>query len=271
MINFETSGNNKGFPLIMVLLLGLSILGGCSSDDKDEAVKTDPTGYYTGSADVKDVVNDDLHIGDLQAMVNGKRFMFMSVVNTLLYDGTITNITGNDFTADVTVYKDGMAASTSNVTGTITEGSQMTGTIAGMDAFNGTFTLVFEQSNSEASALSKVDNAPDEYWRGGIGPTTYQFFGIENDGVVVNYDESSDGVFSGCTITTGSSITPIANSRLYSVTLVFISPCPNDSPDYTGLATTRSDNGTDDVLVFTYADGNVAAYADYTRFTFPPQ
>jgi hypothetical protein len=266
MISTANSNKNKVISTISAILLGVALLiglQGCSSSGGDElvvVVDADPTGYYTGTADVKPDANTDLRIDDLQGMINGSRFMVMSVANTLLYDGTITDVTANDFSANVTIYKDGLVASTTTMSGTITEGSQITGTIAGTDAFNGTFTIVYAQSNSEPSAISKVENIPGEVWSGQIGPTTDQMFQINNSGAVINIDESSDGVFAGCTITGASIISPIPNTRLYNVSLEFIS-CSGSN--YTGLATTKSVGSTDDVLVFTYTDGALAASADY--------
>ena len=45
--------------------------------------------------------------------------------------------------------------------------------------------------------------------------------------------------------------------------------CSATGSTYTGLATTKSVVSDDDVLVFTYADGTLAASADYTLFTLP--
>ena len=228
MISTANNNKNKVISTIAALLLGVaSIMGlqGCSSSGGDELVvviDADPTGYYTGTADVKPDSNTDLRVEDLQGMINGTRFMVMSVANTLLYDGTITDVTANDFTANVTIYKNGLVVSTTTLSGTITEGSQITGTITGTGAFNGTFTIVFAQSNSEVSAISKVENVPGMVWSGQIqpAPDTPQQFTIDSVGNITDVDAPT-GVFGGCTIIGASTISPIPNTRLYNVSLEF--------------------------------------------------
>ena len=273
MPNFFKYNKNNLISVLSALILSFTAifsLQGCSSSGDDAVVvieDADPTGYYTGAADVKDGGNLDLHIDDLQGMINGTRFMVMSVANTLLYDGTVTDVTVNDFTANVTIYKDGLVVSTTTMTGAITEGSQITGTIAGTGAFNGTFTLVFAQSNSEQSAISKVENIPGVVWYSQVDPVNGQMFEIDNAGNITDVDAPT-GVFGGCTITGASTISPIPNTRLYNVTLEFIG-CSASGSIYTGLATTKSVDSADDVLVFTYVDGTLGASADYTLFTLP--
>jgi hypothetical protein len=93
-------------------------------------------------------------------------------------------------------------------------------------------------------------------------------FSIDSLGNIVEFDSASDGVFSGCTIISGSTIMPVVNTRLYNVSIEF-SGCSASGSVYTGLATTKSVSAADDVLVFTYADGTLAASADYTLFTLP--
>lgn len=275
MHSFFKHNKNNVLSIFSVLILSFTAifaLQGCGSSGDDAVavvIDADPTGYYTGAADVKDDSDLDLRIDDLQGMINGSRFMVMSVANTLLYDGTIIDVTANDFTANVTIYKDAEFASATTMTGTITEGSQITGTIAGTGAFNGTFTIVFAQSNSEPSAISKVENALGEVWSGQIqpAPDTPQLFAIDNVGNITDVDAPT-GVFGGCTITGASTISPIPNTRLFNVSLEF-GFCTAAGPIYTGLATTKSVVSADDVLVFTYADGTLAASADYVLVPDP--
>ena len=274
MHSFFKHNKNNALSIFSALIWSFTVifaLQGCGSSGDDAVVvvvDADPTGYYTGAADVKDSSNLDLHIDDLQGMINGTRFMVMSVANTLLYDGTITDVTANDFTANVTIYKDLLVVSTTTMSGTITEGSQITGTIIGTSAFNGTFTIVFAQSNSEPSAISKVENTPGVFWSGQIqpAPDTPQLFAIDSIGNITDIDAPT-GVFGGCTITGASTISPIPNTRLYNVSLEFIG-CSATGSIFTGLATTKDVGSADDVLVFTYADGTLAASADYVLDMF---
>ena len=99
----------KTLILGLMLALGVTSCGGGSSAPAPP-VDANPEGFYdAGTASVK--MSDDttdLSFADLRAMVSGTRFMALSESQVLLYDGTITNITGNAFTATVNIYKDGV-------------------------------------------------------------------------------------------------------------------------------------------------------------------
>ena len=72
MVNNSNKLFKQGFGLIPTLLLCFAItigLVGCGSNNDNNptpTASTDPKGYYTGAADVKDAGNADLHIDDLQ-------------------------------------------------------------------------------------------------------------------------------------------------------------------------------------------------------------
>ena len=123
-------------------------------------VSADPAGYYSnaGTANVEDAGGGALVINDLQGMVDGNRIMMMSVANELLYDGTITNmeIKGDfttDFTADFTIYTSGENPMNATVSGTITAGSSITGTLTGSGVGNGQFSLLYAATNDQAAAV----------------------------------------------------------------------------------------------------------------------
>jgi len=83
--------------------------------------------------------------------------MMMSTANKLLYDGTITNISGNDFTAEFIIFTDGENPMTATARGTITEGSKIEGTLIGSGAGSGTFSLL-NGTNNEAEDISNTIN-----------------------------------------------------------------------------------------------------------------
>ncbi|PCI10854.1 MAG: hypothetical protein COB71_12075 [Thiotrichales bacterium] len=92
----------------MLLALAALALPGCFHSDDDPApappvVDADPSGYYSAGGAQNGVTD----VTDLQAMIAGERLIMISFANSLLYDGTITSISGNDFTADFTIYTDG--------------------------------------------------------------------------------------------------------------------------------------------------------------------
>ena len=77
----------------------------------------------------------------------------MGEAKGLLYYGTITNISGNDFTADFTVYTDGANPMAATASGTITEGSSISGTLTGSGMGSGTFSLLYANTNDQTAAM----------------------------------------------------------------------------------------------------------------------
>lgn len=144
---------------IMFLLLFALALQGCGSSESP-VVDASPAGYYTniGIASVDDGAGGTISVNDLQGIVNDDGvMMMMSTANKLLYDGTITNISGNDFTAEFIIFTDGENPMTATARGTITEGSKIEGTLIGSGAGSGTFSLL-NGTNNEAEDISNTIN-----------------------------------------------------------------------------------------------------------------
>ena len=236
-----------------ILFFGLLGCGG-GGDSAD----SDPKGYYdSGNAAVK-LIDDTtpLPIADLQGMVSGNRFMLISVIETLLYDGTITDITGNTYTATVNIYEDGdLLPDTATVVGSITTASSMTGTLTGVGAGNGTFSLTYSVNNSP-SALSRIakdwlgplNGAP----AGGDSNTTISGAGAISRGIGYL---GSVPVLAGCDIDAGSTVLPISGVNVYSVN-ISLSTCTDMLVDgsYTGFATTQTI--ADETLNIAFSNGN---------------
>ena len=244
--------------LIFLILLGF-VLQGCGGGGGGggSSAAADPTGYYdvTGTANVKESDNTtDLMITDLQAMVSGNRIMIMSTANGLLYDGTITNITQNSFTADFVIYTDGKNPVAATASGTITEGSSITGTLTGTGAGNGTFSLVYALGNNQAADLGRIDNS---VWDGDLAVGPNYTFSISSLGVLTSQGAAGYNVpiFDFCEI--NGTVMPINGTSLYSVTAALTNcgtPAVNGST-YTGFATSRTNAVVDDTLVFVLSNG----------------
>lgn len=234
---------------LIITVLALQGCGG-SSSETTPVTNANPTGYYdaTGTAGVKQT-NDttDLVISDLQGMVNGDRFIMMSTAAGLHYDGTITTISGNSFNANVIIYKDGQNPFSATIAGTITEGSQITGSLTGTGAGNGTFTLVYGQFNDVVSSLSSVQTGIGE-WRTSIGGASDETLFYVNSSVISDSGASADGFFQGCKFS--GTITPITNTSLYEVNFTFSACSPNTAANvnYVGLAA-NVDNNNDQLLL----------------------
>jgi len=260
--------------LVMFLALFTLIVQGCfhSSSGGGGGITPDanPEGYYinTGMASVDDGAGGTIDINDLQAMVNDNRIMMMSVANGLLYDGTITNISGNDFTADFIIYTDGKDPVTASASGTVTTGSSITGTLDGSGVGNGTFSLLYDDTASNTVAnLSRIENmaSANTTWMALLGIAIIeQEFSIDNGGAITHAFSGGPGIFSGCDF--NGSIMPIIDSSLYDVT-VTLTNCNAGgglaNGDYTGLAISRTSSSEDDTLVFAVTNDSYAPGADF--------
>ncbi len=256
-------------PLLMMFLaLFTLIVQGCGGGSGGTPT-ANPAGYYiTGTANLGDDMNGTIDINDLQAMVNGDRIMMMSVNNGLLYDGRITEINGNDFTVDFTIYTDGENSVSATASGTITEGSAIEGTLVGSGAGSGTFNLLYDTTTNNAVAdISRIENVEgvNETWMALLANAVIeQEFIIDNGGVITHDTPSTPGIFSGCDL--NGTITPIIDSSLYDVA-VALTECNAGgglaNGTYTGLATSHTDSVQDDTLVFAVTNGVYSPNADF--------
>lgn len=242
--------------------LGSTRLTGTISTD-DHA---NPSAYYTGGATVKDPDNiaNDLVFNDLHVMVSGNRIMMMSVSNVLLYDAQITNISGSDFTADVTIYT-GMATFpvdpviTTTITGTITEGSRIEGTIEGTGAATGTFVADYSSLSTTPAASANIA----QEWTGLVNGLSDRFrFTLDGLGVITPYTLTLiDGVFDSCRLS--GSISSISSESLYFVD-IDMTNClefPVDG-NYTGFAIPGS--LAFDTLLIAFSDGDTSGISELT-------
>jgi len=228
------------FPVVLLALCILTVQG-CFHSGGGGGGGTNnanPVGYYSSG----DVLGGSIAVDDLQAMVAGNRIMMLSATNKLLYDGTITNITGNDFTANFTIYTDGENPITTTASGMITTNSSITGTLSGTGVGSGTFSLLYATTNDQAAAMVRT-------WAGAGGGFDNFAFIIDDTGSLVHKTTAGMAPFDTCQM--NGTVIPVSGTRLYNVN-VTMTLC-NDSMvngTYTGLTTTRDGTGTDDRLVF---------------------
>ncbi len=220
----------------------------------------DPTGYYnnTGFANVEDGTGGPIMINDLQAMVSGNRIMMMSTANKLLYDGTITGISGNNFTADFTIYTDGENPINATGSGTISEESKIEGTLTGNGVGKGAFTLTYAQATEQQAAdLGRIE---ERLWDGDLAVGPDYAFNINAQGLLTHRFAAGLNVpvFDGCEI--NGTVIPISGSSLYEVTATLVN-CDNSDVDtsvtniYTGFAVSRTNSVVDDTLVLGLSSG----------------
>ncbi len=243
-------------PMLLLALFALA-LQGCGDGVRIlPQSDADPAGYYInkGTASVDDGAGGAISITDLQAMVNGNRIVMMSTEKGLLYDGTITRINGAAFEADFTIYTNGKNPISATVSGTITTGSSITGTLNGSGAGSGIFTLTYAKSNNQVADLARIK---DRFWDGdgAVGPN--YVFSIDAQGVLTSQLAANFNVpiFDGCEI--NGTVTPISGTSLYKVaaTLINCDVPAVDNTNYTGFAVSRTDSVADDTLVLVLSNG----------------
>jgi hypothetical protein len=226
----------------------------------------DPKGYYTGSATVKDPddINTDLVLSDLKVLVSGNRMTMMSINGVIYYDAQITSVEGNDFTADVTIYLDmdqniTLAPVSSTMSGTITEGSRIEGTIAGTGAATGVFSADYDSMSDTPAGSSDIANKWDGYFNNRSNATLT--FTLDASGSVsMDFgDQPLFGIFKTCLFS--GSISPISSQGLFAVNLE-MSDCiqANYTGNYTGFAIPAS--LADDTLVLMFSNDVAAGFGE---------
>ena len=242
-----------------------SATGTLTNDDN-----ADPAGYYTGTGTVKQPDNStNLVLSDLQALVYGNRIMLMSVSQLLLYDMQSIVISGNSYTAVLTLYQNAAYVATVNVSGTLNEGVSLTGTLTGSGAGNGSFTVAYNATvNAKTASLVVIGNVNyDGKLNNGISAIS---FDVANNGNVTNTTVFSDaGKMSGCNFNTGSSLLPQAASNLYVATFV-LTGCTdtNVNGSYTGLSTTFDnvlEGVSDGYMPTAFSNGTYSGTADFKK------
>ena len=263
------------FPLLFIAVSVLQSCGGGGGGgggggNPPVVPNADPTGYYINSGSASVIAGNgttSVNITDLQGVIHNNRLVMFSAAQGLSYDGILT-INGNDFTGTVTVYDNGAMRTTGvAISGTIDQGTTVTGTIAGTAAGSGTFALNYAANNSEAAALSSVGRS--SRWNGDIGGSTGADFAMFIDpatGNIIDEFSATTGVFRDCRIT--GVITPISGTHLYAVNIT-LSRCHATTAaaegSYTGLAATRTEDPAtpNDRLFFTVTNGTFSVGSEF--------
>ena len=242
-------------PMMILLALFALTVQGCfhssSGGGGGGTPNADPAGYY----DSGDVQGGSVAVNDLQAMVTGNRIMMMSVANELLYDGTITGINGNDFTATFTIYTSGETPIAATAIGTITGDSTITGTLTGSGVGSGQFSLLYASTNDQAAAVVSA-------WRGAGGGFDVFGFTVDDAGNLTH--DRSAGLLPFDTCKMKGMTNSVTGTRLYSVNVELtgcFNPAVNGS--YTGLATTRDENTTGIRLVYAVSNDSYTLSGEF--------
>lgn len=219
-------------PIVISLLAGCGG-GGGGSGATTPVTNADPTGYYSvsGTATVEDNSSGTVNITDMEAMASNNHIIMISAQNGFQYDVSITNITGNSFTGNVTIFYTPSTTQfkrTSTISGTITQGSSITGNIAGPGLGSGNFDLLY---SNQTNQLSSTTTGWGTHFG---GSSTYYNILIANATDITTQTTTNDGLFASCIMNGKASYSN--SGSLYSVTLT-MSSCATPSIDgnYTGF------------------------------------
>ena len=271
---------NRSLTVVLVVLMAFIsgfTLQGCGGGGSSPVAlpNQDASGLFkSGTAELN---SGAVLLDDLRAFVYQGRIMMFSVAGHILYDGQITSITSDDYTATVDVYELGVKTQSGVViTGKVTSQAQITGTVAGTGSYSGTFTLTFDTAYKTAVPLpTTANNLPDE-WDGDLVSEFSRVGEAVKDNAVL-LDDGTNKTIGGTVLNdTGDScefegiVTPALNKNIYIYTLQFpsssvfnIASCKNkltEDSDFTGFAAVLSETATNNELLMAFTSGNQSVF-----------
>ena len=271
MISTANSKNNKVISTIAAILLSIaSILGlqGCSSSSDTTPPPPLPDQDASGLYKSGTGTLDGTSVSDIIGFVHDNRITAFSVTAHILIDGTINSVTVNDYTATVSVYKDGVLSQANiNVTGMVTNGSSIDGTLNGTGTAAGSFSLVFDTLYSRGASFSRVDtNPPSSSFVGNImssmiNATTSNF----NFDLATVYDMLQGIPGPIRCVSNGTYTIPDNSINIYAldetITQTDIGCTMSETPNYTGFAAVIDGLSADDTLLYAVTNGTNAQFA----------
>jgi hypothetical protein len=278
MFSVNHYAKNRSLTVVLVLLMAFIssfALQGCGGGGSSPVALPDQDASGLFKSGTAELNSGATMLNDLRAFVYQGRIMMFSVAGHILYDGQITTITSDDYTATVDVYELGVKTQTAiSVTGKVTSQSQITGTIAGTGSHSGTFTLTFDPAYNTAVPLPTDLSQPNE-WEGDLISEFSRVgdaFFVDN---VFIFDDGTNKTVGGTLEGDASDIcafegavVPDTNVNIYSYTVQMPSLGFNAThcflmtldSDYTGFAAVLSETATNNELLMAFTDGNQSVF-----------
>ena len=244
------------------LTLGtVSSATGTITNDDD----ANPKGYFSGTAAVSS------NLSDVTGLAYDNRLMMFSPAANVLYDITITNITGTDFTGTAEVYVNGAISQPGvAVTGT-TNDAQISGTMSGTASSiaDGTFDILYDISSNAGATLARIEAPSPNSWHGSIygqDNDADSSFAVDNTGAYTGVDFTE--ITNSCAYL-GSLTIPSSEVNIYGLSHDVVAPgasitCNYESTLHTGFASVINGTGVDNKLVYGFANGAVSVFAIMT-------
>ena len=249
------------------LVLGMQACGGGGSS-APPLTDQDASGIYTSGSLTVDPSGANTTYTDFVGMIHNNKFMLFSINGHILYEGTINSITLKDYSATVSVYRNGVNVDDNvSVTGKVTSESTFDGNLAGgNDAYStGSFSVSYDAIYKNVPSFARIDQGDFN----GVAYSTIDlstFFSIRNTtfnliAVVTTADPK-------CVYTSQQDTTtiPTADKNIYQISMVKIvddTNCPIISSGYDGMATliNKSVNTTDDRIFLALTNGINSVFA----------
>lgn len=271
----------KTAALLTVVLL-LSACGGGGdggNPDDDGGDNTNPpvtnqnaNGIFTGTANIN---GGGTSVNDLKGIIHNNRFMVFSTTHHILYDGTISSISGDSYTATMRVYLDGEEIQSDvAVTGIVNTSSSITGEMKGTAIADGSFELVFQDIYNRGATLDKI--VAGERQREG---SVFIFKSNHStDGFVVKDNNSMDVSFQSGTTTPetsvcsfeGEALIPDPNINVYTITQINNANIEincselTGTPNMTGFAVSVDGIDPDDTIWYVTSNSTHSIFAILT-------
>ena len=251
---------------LFVFVSLLAMLQGCGGgDDPVPTPDQDASGIYTGSAELN--TSPKVMPDDLKGMVYDNHFYIFSVNQHVLYDGTITGITGNDVTGTVDVYVDGeLQDNDATMTGSVTTESQMSLTINGSLKGSGTLTLTYDGIYRREATQARILAEFETEWFGDANAKTDEAARFYFEGT---YTVAGSNHLSGaCGYDYGTYSMPSTTANIYAIKDLEVlegSGCTYIGTNYTGMATVVDNGATDNNVWVAFVNGVNSVFSVASR------
>jgi len=248
----------------IVLLIGLA---GCGSSGGSGSTDENPSGLYTSGTGTL----DGNPVNDIIAFVQAKRIIAFSVTAGILIDGRITSIDDNDYTATVDVYQDGMLDQAGiGVSGAVTNGSRINGTLDGSGTAAGNFSITFDLLYDRGASDARISTILTPEFAGDVNNSipnvTTTSWGSET---VPLYDYAVIVPGGGICNEEGQYSIPDSSINIYVLAHSVVNATGGCTipvtSDYTGFATLVDDAGLDATLIYAITNGTNSEFAVLAR------
>ena len=267
--------------LLMFMAAALSLLSACGGDDPTAppVVNQNPSGLYKSVTSTSTL--GGTAVSDMRGFVHNNRLIAFSVTAHYLIDGTINTISGNNYTATVSVYKNGLLAQAGvAVTGLVTNASSISGTLSGTGVSSASFNLAFDSQYETNATVERISQSATD-WLGTAysefntaGPELVLPAGITvQSGLTMGGGALLAGSLDGpeCFFDNGVLTIPDTQVNVYTITHIVTqgNGCTLSTVgNYTGFATVITGTGSsnvDDTLLYAASNGTHAIFTVFVR------